>query len=140
MEYTKENIRKGACVRKFLVIRVCYVLSESHESFWNSQRRHDRRQETKQVPGAISARFFNRDELARRVLQIGKWESKIHLSCKDAGDFLGNKALDSETLLYLDPPYFRAGRALYLNAYRPDDHEKVRDIITSISSPVDSFI
>jgi DNA adenine methylase len=85
-------------------------------------------------PWTISARF-NRDELARRVLQVSKWKSRIHLSCKDAALFLNNMALDSETLLYLDPPYFRAGRALYLNAYRPDDHEEVRDVITSIRSP-----
>jgi DNA adenine methylase len=85
-------------------------------------------------PWTLSARF-NRDELARRVLRIGEWKSKIHLSCQDAAVFLSSVALDSETLLYLDPPYFRAGRALYLNAYHPDDHEEVRDIITSIRCP-----
>ena len=85
-------------------------------------------------PWTLSARF-NRTELARRVLQIGEWRGKIHLSCKDAALFLKSKVFDAETLLYLDPPYFRAGRALYLNAYRPDDHATVRDVITSIESP-----
>ena len=85
-------------------------------------------------PWTISARF-NRPELARRVLQIGKWKAKIHLSRKDAAVFLKAGTFDAETLLYLDPPYYRAGKALYLNAYKPEDHATVRNTITSIQSP-----
>jgi DNA adenine methylase len=85
-------------------------------------------------PWTLSARF-NRTELARRILQIGEWSGQIHLSRKDAALLLKSNVFDAETLLYLDPPYFRAGRALYLNAYRPEDHATVRDAVTSIKSP-----
>jgi DNA adenine methylase len=82
----------------------------------------------------ISARF-NRDELARRVLRIGQWRGQIHLSQRDAAVFLAAGGFDSETLLYLDPPYYRAGRALYLNAYKPADHATVRDTVATTGSP-----
>jgi DNA adenine methylase len=35
----------------------------------------------------------------------------------------------SQSLVYLDPPYFRHGKALYLNAYTPSDHELVHSSI-----------
>jgi len=37
--------------------------------------------------------------------------------------------------VYLDPPYFRAGAQLYLNAYKPEDHEKVQKAVSRLNAP-----
>jgi DNA adenine methylase len=72
---------------------------------------------------------FNRQELAARVLQLGRLRSKITLSDKDALDFL-KEALPrgfrrKRVLVYLDPPYVQKGQRLYLNAYESQDHGKL---------------
>ena len=38
-------------------------------------------------------------------------------------------------MVYLDPPYYMAGKQLYLNAYRQQDHQAVRDIVNSLGCP-----
>ncbi len=69
---------------------------------------------------------FNRQELATRVLQLGKMRSRISVSNLDALDFLKRKlprGLDRERVfVYLDPPYVQKGQRLYLNAYDKQDH------------------
>jgi DNA adenine methylase len=82
----------------------------------------------------IGARF-NRVELVRRLHRVASFKQRIHLSCMDALEFLRHHNRDSKKLIYLDPPYFGAGRHLYLNAYRPGDHAKVRDKIATLSCP-----
>jgi DNA adenine methylase len=77
----------------------------------------------------IDARF-NRAELVRRLERIASFKKRIHLSCLDALEFLRGHNRGNKKLIYLDPPYFGAGRDLYLNAYRPGDHAKVRDRIS----------
>jgi DNA adenine methylase len=86
----------------------------------------------------IDARF-NRRELVRRVKRVASFRERIHLSCVDAMEFLRRQRRGTNTLVYLDPPYFGAGghdgRHLYLNAYRPSDHAKVRDRISTLRCP-----
>jgi DNA adenine methylase len=57
------------------------------------------------------------------------------LHCQDATAFLKKQEFRKDTLVYLDPPYYQAGRELYLNAYRPDDHALVRDCAFSLRCP-----
>jgi DNA adenine methylase len=82
----------------------------------------------------IDARF-NRSELIRRIRRIAKYKRKIHLSRKDAVKFLTKATFSKNCLVYLDPPYFHAGRELYLNAYEPKDHKKVRDCTERLRRP-----
>jgi DNA adenine methylase len=82
----------------------------------------------------IDARF-NRVELIRRLKRVASFKQRIHLSCMDAMEFLRRHDRGSHKLVYLDPPYFGAGRHLYLNAYRPGDHAKVRDRIVALRCP-----
>lgn len=72
----------------------------------------------------IDARF-NRPELKRRIQRIGEFRNRIHLSCEDAIEFLRGRRFSQSCLIYLDPPYYRAGKRLYLNAYRHNDHATV---------------
>ncbi len=69
---------------------------------------------------------FNRQELAARVLQLGKMGSRISVSNLDALDFLKRKLPRGlhrkKVFVYLDPPYVQKGQRLYLNAYDKQDH------------------
>jgi DNA adenine methylase len=82
----------------------------------------------------INARF-NIAELTRRIDRIGRLKSRIHLYSDDAIDFLRSHRFSGKTLKYLDPPYYRAGKHLYLNAYRPEDHAAVSQYVTRLKSP-----
>ena len=78
----------------------------------------------------IDARF-NRENLIDRIARVGKFKSRIHLLGIDALDLLKrvNDNTSSSSFVYLDPPYFRSGRDLYLNAYAENDHVDVRDAV-----------
>lgn len=79
---------------------------------------------------------FNRDDLIARVSRVGRYRSRIRLSNLDALVFLSKlKQRKRQKLIYLDPPYFKKGPDLYLNAYGPDDHAKVRAAVGRIGSP-----
>ena len=82
----------------------------------------------------IDARY-NRKELARRIQKIAAYKNQIHVSNRDACDFIRAQDDKANNLIYLDPPYYRAGRRLYLNHYRPADHSKVRDAVGHLKSP-----
>lgn len=82
----------------------------------------------------IDARY-NRKELARRIQKIASYKNRIHLSNQDACDFIRGQDGRTNSLIYLDPPYYHAGRRLYLNHYRPADHREVRDAVERLGSP-----
>ena len=82
----------------------------------------------------IDARF-NRSDLVDRIARVGRLRNRIHLSRDDALVVLDRVShLPQNTLVYLDPPYFRTGGALYLNAYRETDHSEVRDALTKVEA------
>jgi DNA adenine methylase len=78
---------------------------------------------------------YNRAELIERVRRISSYRDRVHLSNSDACDFLETRNIDNGALIYLDPPYYRAGRHLYFSYYRPQDHCALRDFIGSLRSP-----
>lgn len=82
-------------------------------------------------PWKIDARY-NAKELARRIQSIASFRDRIKLTRKDAIEFLneGITQWPSETLIYIDPPYFVKGRHLYHDYYEPDDHSQVASFIT----------
>lgn len=76
----------------------------------------------------IDARF-NRDELERRIRKIALHKDRIEVTSLDALEFLGSRVAslgpDDKPFVYLDPPYYCKGQALYLNHYSSKDHAKV---------------
>lgn len=82
-------------------------------------------------PWKIDARY-NKSELSFRIESIAKLRRRIHLSQMDALIFLSsNKSKwPDSTLIYLDPPYYRKGKDLYLDYYSHGDHEEVASTIT----------
>jgi DNA adenine methylase len=81
-------------------------------------------------PWLIDARF-NRDNLVERIRYIAKNRNRIRIYNRDAVDFLVQPPFDPSALVYLDPPYVNAGKALYLNSYTNDDHREVQQTITN---------
>lgn len=75
---------------------------------------------------------FNRDELIRRVERIRASRQKIKLTRLDASLLLDSLKVPTNCLVYLDPPYVGAGKALYMNAYKEADHAKVRDQVINL--------
>jgi len=64
---------------------------------------------------------FNKPDLISRIRRIVDQRHRITVSNLDALEFL--RLIDDEhALVYLDPPYYEQGQALYLNYYRHDDH------------------
>lgn len=74
----------------------------------------------------IGARY-NPDELIRRIVAIAKLKRLISLTRLDAEVFVKRSVttLPAKSLLYLDPPYYAKGKALYHDFYNHEDHERL---------------
>lgn len=71
----------------------------------------------------IDARY-PKEKLVQNIQSISLKKDEITLSNQDARDFIRKyqNQFTSDTLIYLDPPYFHKGQKLYHNALNPDDH------------------
>ncbi|MCA3715651.1 DNA adenine methylase [Phenylobacterium sp.] len=80
---------------------------------------------------------FNREDLARRIVRVSRYAERIHLTRLDALDFLDKckTTLPANSLLFIDPPYFKKGPELYTNFYKPDDHAKLAAKVLKIELP-----
>ena len=78
---------------------------------------------------------FNREDLIRRITKIAECADRIEVSCKDAVVFLRERwnSFGKQDLIYVDPPYFEKGRMLYYDAYGPDDHADVAELLAELS-------
>ncbi len=69
---------------------------------------------------------FNKKKLIAQILSLKRYRDSIHFYNLDAIDFLtsylprGRKR--EEVFVYLDPPYYYAGKRLYLNYYKDKEH------------------
>lgn len=74
---------------------------------------------------------YNKDQLVQRLQKIGEHAENISVHNEDAfallersGDFL-----PSNSLVYLDPPYYVKGQELYRNYYEHDDHDRLAGLL-----------
>ncbi len=76
---------------------------------------------------------FNKENLIKRILKIAEYKDNIIISNEDAIKFLDEKEdlFNSKTLIYLDPPYYNKGQKLYVNYYNHDDHDQLKNFITT---------
>lgn len=81
----------------------------------------------------IDARY-NPGELVRRITSIAKLKRSISLTRLDAETFLKRSVtkLPVNSLLYLDPPYYAKGKALYHDFYDHEDHERLSGFMKSL--------
>ena len=84
----------------------------------------------------INARF-NRDNLIHRIRKIAACAGRIEVSCADAVEFLSGQygEFGKKDLIYLDPPFFEKGRMLYYDAYEPNDHAAVAELLVDVEGP-----
>lgn len=70
---------------------------------------------------------YNKDDLLKRITDIANFESRIILYNKDSAAFIRNISTEINTnaLVYLDPPYYVKGQGLYRNYYSHNDHVEI---------------
>lgn len=69
----------------------------------------------------IDARF-NKDMQIANIREIAKFSRLISISNVDATTLVRRVGTNSESLIYLDPPYYVKGSSLYKNFYVHEDH------------------
>lgn len=71
---------------------------------------------------------FNRDNLAKKIIEISKRKNDITIFGLDIKDFV--KYIPKENaFVYLDPPYYEKGKELYSNFFTHEDHIILEKII-----------
>lgn len=80
---------------------------------------------------------FNREDLIRRITKIADCRARIEVSRKDGVEFLRERSssFGEKDLIYIDPPYFEKGRMLYFDAYGPEDHAQVAEVLSEFDGP-----
>jgi DNA adenine methylase len=83
----------------------------------------------------IDARF-KKEELIARIRRISNYKDRINLYNIDAIKLINKlkKRLPEKSLYYLDPPYYKKGKELYINFYEHQDHLNIAKIIDSLKS------
>lgn len=86
----------------------------------------------------IDARF-NRDDLAERILRIGRNASRLMPYHMDGVDFIGQiearHAADRRGMMFVDPPYYEKGASLYMNHFSDDDHVALFKVLRNTKVP-----
>lgn len=72
----------------------------------------------------IDARF-NKNTLIKKIQQLAIYKNRISVFNKDGLILIDDYLNKKNTFVYLDPPYFEKGTALYLNHYKKDNHERL---------------
>jgi len=78
---------------------------------------------------------FNKESLRDRIKILYSYREAIAVYNLDAVDFIEKvqRKKKGNYFAYLDPPYFKNGRKLYLNYYNSDDHKFLSDYILNQS-------
>ena len=78
---------------------------------------------------------FNKDDLVKRIKRIAQYSDHIHLYNEDTYLLLQNNPLKfSESIIYLDPPYYEKGYCLYRNHYGHQDHVRLADLLKKLNT------
>lgn len=80
---------------------------------------------------------FNKGGLINKIREIAAQRDRVSITCEDGVSFLKMfSALESsdlsEALVYLDPPYMKQGRYLYMNNMSQTNHADLRDYLRGV--------
>lgn len=76
---------------------------------------------------------FNKKELIERIICIAKFKKSIHLYNQDGVEFLKKiNRKHRKFFIYIDPPYVKKGRDLYMNFFDSDQHTVLRNQIKKL--------
>lgn len=79
---------------------------------------------------------YNVEDLVRRMRRIARYNDRINLTNLDAIEFLnGCSSLPTNSLLFIDPPYFKKGPGLYTSFYQAEDHAILADNVLDLQTP-----
>jgi len=80
---------------------------------------------------------FNKVSLIKKIKTISEYKHRIHLYNLDAVDFLNlvEPVLPSNSLTYIDPPYYNKGASLYTSFYNHEDHFEVSLNVLKLKKP-----
>lgn len=81
---------------------------------------------------------FNKEDLIKRIMLISQKRNHISIYNLDAKKFIDDVIVDlpSNSLTYLDPPYYIKGQGLYENHYKHNDHSDISGkILNDIKTP-----
>ena len=76
----------------------------------------------------INARF-NKHNLIEKIQKIGEYRNRIQITNQDALEVL--KHCKEENFVYLDPPYVKKAKDLYMNFYKEENHREIADFLLS---------
>jgi len=85
-----------------------------------------------QGPWKLGARY-NKRELIKRCEKVANIARQIRLSSEDGIEFI-EQAERGSTFLFIDPPYFRRGKTLYLNSLDAEYHVDLADKLRRLRS------
>jgi len=79
---------------------------------------------------------FNKHDLISRIQRIARYSHRITLYNLDAAEMLTDvtPGLPTQSLLFLDPPYYSKGKDLYEHHYAQDDHLHISRLINLATS------
>ena len=77
---------------------------------------------------------YNKKDLIKRIQSIAKKRAHITVSNSDGRNFVSSitNQIPNGLLLYLDPPYFMKGKALYENHFQQKDHKDLVELVKQI--------
>ncbi|NWD70758.1 DNA adenine methylase [Pseudomonas gingeri] len=80
---------------------------------------------------------YNKEDLTNRIRRLGAMRDQIQLLNMDAMTLLTSEVIDinENTLVYLDPPYYKKGSQLYRNHYQPEDHAAISETVKKMRTP-----
>ena len=75
---------------------------------------------------------FDKEAIIAKIEVISKHKDKIIVYNKDIISLLRKYVhrLEGNLFFYFDPPYYNKGQKLYKNFFVPDDHIRIKDVIT----------
>ena len=76
---------------------------------------------------------FNKEDLITRIKRIGEYRDKISLFNLEIKEFINSvlPEYESNAFVYFDP-YYKKGHELYINFFKPEDHQVLAELIKQI--------
>ena len=78
---------------------------------------------------------FNKTNLEQKIQGIAARAGNIEIYNEDTLTFIQQNVArlsEDHSFMYLDPPYYKNGSSLYLNAYDHQDHAELRDLMAGL--------
>ena len=79
---------------------------------------------------------YNIEDLSKRIKRMSRYRDRIHLTNDDAAEFISKCSnLPDNSLLFIDPPYYKKGPGLYTSFYKAEDHAILARQVLQLNCP-----